>query len=227
MDVPALLREARARSDLNQRALAHRSGVSRSSISAYESGARSPTAVQLDCVLRACGLQVHAVLEPRSAALDKLVEAALGREPTIALDRLQALAVSLDGAGVQWAVDGATALALQGLAVDGPPTVALVDVAVARSWLPRNGVCGWDRDGFPMALAGDEPREFLDEVLTRPVLGFRLGELCLRLVDELPRPLQVMAGDRPLPVLTLLEVASAQHRWRALIQAVQSRRGSA
>ncbi len=55
MDVPAVLRAARREAGLSQAALAARAGTSQAAISAYESGAKSPSPAVLDRILRATG----------------------------------------------------------------------------------------------------------------------------------------------------------------------------
>ena len=62
MDAARLLRHARARSGLSQRALAERAGISQPMISAIERGLQDPRHTTLDKLLRACGQQLDLVL---------------------------------------------------------------------------------------------------------------------------------------------------------------------
>ena len=62
MDAARLLRQARARSGLSQRALADRAGVSQPMISAIERGLQDPRHTTLDKLLRACGQELDLVL---------------------------------------------------------------------------------------------------------------------------------------------------------------------
>ena len=62
MDAARLLRQARARSGLSQRALAGRAGVSQPMISAIERGLQDPRHATLDKLLRACGQELDLVL---------------------------------------------------------------------------------------------------------------------------------------------------------------------
>ncbi len=55
MNAARLLRAARARAGVTQRALAERTGVPQPTIAAIESGAQDPRYKTLDRVLRACG----------------------------------------------------------------------------------------------------------------------------------------------------------------------------
>jgi len=62
MDAARLLRQARARSGLSQRALAERVGISQPMISAIEGGLQDPRHGTLDKLLRACGQELDLVL---------------------------------------------------------------------------------------------------------------------------------------------------------------------
>ena len=210
MDAAALLRQARLDARLSQRGLARTAGTSRSTITAYESGAISPTVRQLDRLVGACGLQVRASLEPKGADVDQLVDAALaagadGLAEDAVADLLR-FAESLDAGGVTWAVDGATAVAVQGLAVEHRERgIAVLDDAATRAWLRRIWAKGTNRDGFSLAPSWDESPELVRIYVRREVYT-RLGFVRLRFVDAPPKTLSVTVGGRPLPVLPLLLV---------------------
>src|SRR5690349_9227735 len=74
MDVGELLRIARARVGYDQRNLALRAGVSRTTVSRYETGALSPTVAALGQLLAVCGLQLRLQLEPLMAEVDARVD---------------------------------------------------------------------------------------------------------------------------------------------------------
>ena len=59
-----LIKEARKRAGLSQRALAERLTTSQSVIARWESGSRSPTMETVTRALRACGLELDVVLLP-------------------------------------------------------------------------------------------------------------------------------------------------------------------
>ena len=59
-----LLRDARQRAGLTQRALAQRAGITQSVISAYESGRREPSYATLTRLVRAAGFDLKPHLEP-------------------------------------------------------------------------------------------------------------------------------------------------------------------
>ena len=61
----ALLRQARTRAGLSQRALARRAGTAQSVIARIEKGQTSPTWETLERLLEAVDLDIHTQLEPR------------------------------------------------------------------------------------------------------------------------------------------------------------------
>src|SRR5947207_510054 len=68
--VGAVLREARLRSHLSQRALAVRAGTKQATISRLEAGAESPTLERLERLLAVMGYRVRLKLEPLEHDLD-------------------------------------------------------------------------------------------------------------------------------------------------------------
>jgi transcriptional regulator with XRE-family HTH domain len=128
VDVGGLLVRARARATLSRTELASLAGTSSSAISAYERGAKSPTVATLDRLLRACGLQIRPELEPYLADLDAAVDALLAgpAEPPHGVERI---AAAFDEAGVAWAFDGSTALALYSLGPGGDTHAQVVAAA--------------------------------------------------------------------------------------------------
>lgn len=61
-----MIKEARGRAELTQTALAERSGIRQSVISAYESGHREPSVAALDRLLRSAGLALTLTEEPET-----------------------------------------------------------------------------------------------------------------------------------------------------------------
>lgn len=117
MDVRAVLQQARAEAGFDQRRLALAAGTARTTVVAYETGAQSPTVRQLERLLSACGLRAKLVLEPLTSDVDQVLDEALAAGPPGALDTLPRLADSLSSAQVRWALDGRSAVAVQGLAL--------------------------------------------------------------------------------------------------------------
>ncbi|MBK5306871.1 MAG: helix-turn-helix transcriptional regulator [Frankiaceae bacterium] len=68
MDAAALLRSARLRAGLTQRALAAAAGTSQAAVAAIESGRKQPSVATLDRLLRAAGTELVAA-DPERAAL--------------------------------------------------------------------------------------------------------------------------------------------------------------
>lgn len=225
MDPAALLRQARAEAGFSQRLLARAAGTSRSTVAAYECGAMSPTVRQLDRLVAACGLQVRPVLERRGADVDEALATALAGTADLHLDDVLRFAASLDAADVTWAVDGATAVALQGLAVEHKERcVAVVDDETTRSWLRSVWARGTNRDGFALAPSWDESREQV-RVYVRHQVYTRLGFVKLRFLDEAPEVVSLVVGERAVPVLPLLDVERAHPALAALLAAYRARTG--
>ena len=60
MDVAPLVKDARRRAGLTQRALAERAGTSQAAVARYEAGRTVPDVATLDRLLRACGYELRA-----------------------------------------------------------------------------------------------------------------------------------------------------------------------
>ena len=90
-DAADLLREARARAGLSQRALARRAGTAQSVVARIESGRSSPSWETLDKLLTVAGFEVHARLDVRPAAHSHMlddVSRILGLTPEERLDEI-------------------------------------------------------------------------------------------------------------------------------------------
>ena len=207
MDVRAVLQAARAEAGFTQRRLALAAGTARTTAVAYETGARSPTVRQLERLLAACGLRARVVLEPLTADVDQLLDEALVAGPPRALHTLPRFADSLSSAQVRWALDGRSAVAVQGLPLPHDElAVALVDDEVSRRWLRATCTKGWDRHGFSLAPNWYESPEQVRTYTRRPVYCL-LGFVHVRIVEELPAGVLPLALDgRVVPVLPLDEV---------------------
>ena len=210
MDVRAVLQAARAEAGFDQRRLALAAGTSRTTVVAYETGARSPTVRQLERLLAACGLRARVVLEELTTDVDQVLDDALAGGPPSALETLPRFTDSLCSAGVRWALDGRSAVAVQGLPLPHHElAVALVDDEVSRRWLRRTCTKGWDRHGFSLAPAWDESPERV-RLYTRKPVHCIVGFLWIRFVDELPAGvLPLLLDGREVPVLPLGEVRRA------------------
>ena len=64
LNAPVIVREARTRAGLSQRALAERAGTAQSVVARVESGVTNPTAETLLRLVEAAGFDVHAEITP-------------------------------------------------------------------------------------------------------------------------------------------------------------------
>lgn len=70
-DSGTLLRQARARAGLSQRALAERAGTSGPTVAAYEAGSKEPRLTTLDRLVRAAGQELRVIVEPVMTRSDR------------------------------------------------------------------------------------------------------------------------------------------------------------
>src|SRR5919204_2260827 len=84
----AIIREARTRAGLTQRALAERAGKAQSEIAKIERGRRDPTVSTLERLVRAAGFDLRIQLVPHDPPDEQLIEAHLRLTPD---ERLAAL----------------------------------------------------------------------------------------------------------------------------------------
>lgn len=223
MDAAGLIRQARARAGLTKRALAAAAATSPSALVAYETGRRSPTVATLDRLLAACGLQVRAVLEPYLADLDAAVDALLTGTPAVP-PGLARLCDGFETAGVTWAFDAETALALHGLATSPylPQVVVLGDDAM-RTLFARLGVLAVGHDGEPLW------RSWVDDRLDLARVGVveaytALGAFSARVTDVLPEAVRIEVEAGVAPVLPLLDVEAAHPQLADVLARLRHRR---
>jgi transcriptional regulator with XRE-family HTH domain len=223
MDVGRLLVEARRRTALSRTELAALAGTSPSAVSAYERGVRSPTVATLDRLLKACGLQVRAVLEPYLADLDAAVDALLAGPPDVPSD-VAKLAAALDDGGVTWAFDADTALVLHGLAASPVlPQIVVLGNDPLRELFAQLGVDTLGHDGESLWRSWVDDR--LDLARVGPVDAYtRIGAFTARVVAALPDLVRIEAEGRPVPVLPLLDVEAAHPRLADVLARLRHRR---
>jgi transcriptional regulator with XRE-family HTH domain len=209
MDVGGLLRQARAKAGLSGSGLAAAAGVSRELVWRYETGRVSPTVAALDALLAACGLQVQRpVLEPLLADLDARVDALNGELPELVGSQWERCARSLDEGAVTWAVDGASALVLSGLAseLDWVEVVGQLDDDLRR-WMKSVWLIGRDERGRSVQHWYEATLTEMTEALREPTTT-RVGFLRIRVVAQLPGVLRVDVPwyDHAVRVVTVDEV---------------------
>lgn len=88
----AVLREARARAALSQRALASRSGVAQSEIARIEGGKQEPSFQRLTQLVRSAGFDLKVELVPCDDHDARLIRDVLSLSPEERLDSLEAQA---------------------------------------------------------------------------------------------------------------------------------------
>lgn len=169
MDAAALVKEARQRAGLTQRAVAERAGIRRQSVGQIESGVRNPSISTLVGLLAAAGLQMRVELEPLDADVLRLIEQ--HRELGDAGSDVAAVWDGFPGMrDVDYRIEGLAAAALLGAPVPVPRIdVALADTDATYRWLAtqlrgralRLRAPGWVSTlAFPWSAHGDdEPDE--------------------------------------------------------------------
>lgn len=85
----AILREARARARLSQRALAQRAGIAQSEIARIEAGRQEPAYRTLERLVRAAGFDLKVDLVPHDDHDERLIEAMLDLSVDERLDSLE------------------------------------------------------------------------------------------------------------------------------------------
>src|SRR2546425_8045023 len=87
----AIIREARARAGLTQRALAQRAGKAQSEIAKIERGRRDPTVSTLERLVRAAGFDLKIQFVPHDPHDEQLIDAMLAAPIAARLDSLEEL----------------------------------------------------------------------------------------------------------------------------------------
>lgn len=86
----AILRDARARAGISQRALAARSGIAQSEIARIEGGKQEPSFQRLLRLVRGAGFDLRVELVPRDDHDANLIHDVLSLSPAERLDSLEA-----------------------------------------------------------------------------------------------------------------------------------------
>jgi transcriptional regulator with XRE-family HTH domain len=136
VDVARLVKSARYEAKQTQAGLAARAGVSRGTVAAIETGARSPSWEMLSGLLAAAGKQMRIELEPLDDDVRRTVAAHAG--DTSAADDLSMTVMLMEGlVDLEYRFEGIAAAALLGapIAVTDPIELALPDGPEAVVWL--------------------------------------------------------------------------------------------
>ena len=143
MNVAQLLKGARYAAQQTQASLAARAGVSRGTVAAIETGARSPSWEMLSALMAAAGKQMRIELEPLDDDIRRTVSAHAA--DTSVADGLSMTVSLMEGlVDLEYRFEGLTAAALLGapITVPAPMALALPEGPEAVSWL-----CGLVRTG--------------------------------------------------------------------------------
>ena len=136
VNVAQLVKDARYAAQQTQSALARRAGVSRGTVAAIETGARSPSWEMLSGLLAAAGKQMRIELEPLDDDVRRAVDAHAG--DTSAADDLSMMLSLMEGlADLEYRFEGLAAAALLGapISLADPIELALPDGPASVEWL--------------------------------------------------------------------------------------------
>lgn len=224
--VAELLRRSREDAVLTQDELAGRAGLASSTISAYESGWRTPPLDALDQLFAALGRQLRFLAEPVGADLDAQIDTALAVPLSARLDRhagsLPFLVERL--VGVPYVIEGAFAAFLQG----APVPVQAMDIVVAErdlgalaAALARLRARRWSRWWRQWDAELTDPRhEGVPRWMTID------GELRLRVAEELPAGIEVRVGDYRVRVRPVTEIEVDDPAVQRILARLKQRLGS-
>lgn len=156
--VARLVKEARHAANQTQAKLAERAGVSRGTVAAIETGARSPSWEMLTELLAAAGQQMRIELEPLDDDVRRAVSAQVG--DTQVADDLSMTVSLMEGlTGLDYRFEGLAAATLLGapLPLTEPIGLALPDGPEAVEWLAalvHTGAAAVTPAGHPYPLDG-------------------------------------------------------------------------
>ncbi|GAA2240694.1 hypothetical protein GCM10010413_48430 [Promicromonospora sukumoe] len=217
--VAQLVKEARHGAKQTQAKLAERAGVSRATVAAIETGARSPSWEMLTGLLAAAGQQMRIELEPLDDDVRRALSAQVG--DTQVADDLSMTVSLMEGlTGLDYRFEGLAAAAVVGapLPLTEPIGLALPDGPEAVEWLAallRTGAAAVTPVGHPYPLGGVRTAEGVARLVDlgedgRFLLEFWLRTFVVRFVPaaEAERAVTVVGEHAPLRVQPLHEIES-------------------
>jgi transcriptional regulator with XRE-family HTH domain len=217
-----LLRTERERASLTQEALAYRAGASQQCVSRFETGVTAPTTTMVDRLFAALGQQVRLDLEPLNADLDDQIARAKNSDGALVAVMLHDLRFLLRKTpDLRYLIDGELAAALHGV----PIRPSRYDLAVADRDLDEfaDWLCS-----LPNCLRFSERwRDYrgydIDPRHAGP-LRWRtpFGELCARLLPELPAGVPVCVDGWEVPVRPLFDVERDEPQIARILARVRS-----
>lgn len=228
VDVARLVKDARHAARQTQASLAMRAGISRGTVAAIETGARSPSWEMLSAILAAAGKQMKIELEPVDDDLRRAVAARSG--DTSAADDLSMTVSLMEGlVDLPYRIEGLAAATVLGapIALAEPIDLALPDGPEAVQWLAGllgTGAAAVTPQGrrYPMdGIRGPEGVARLVELSEdgRFSLEFWLRTFSVRFVpaERAGRSVLVVGEHAPLRVQPLHEIDTTdRHAARVL-----------
>ena len=221
----ALVRAEREKRELSLAKLAGRSDVSVATLSKLERGKRSVTLDLADRVLEAMGLRLHVTVEPLWATVDEAIARSAGRSPAERVAQWRDDGTIDVGAyltclqGVQFAIDGMMAAALQGapvtvtkmeIAVPANDATALDELTGALDAMMAERGAGWERRD-PRIKGSPEYRTWHGRLEIRMVSPF--ADFLQVDIDPLPEPnMPVMDRSRHKSLKPLTRVTRRRRR---------------
>jgi transcriptional regulator with XRE-family HTH domain len=228
VDVARLVKEARHAAKQTQAGLAARAGISRGTVAAIETGARSPSWEMLSGILAAAGKQLKIELEPLDDDLRRAVTAHTG--DTSAADDLSMTVSLMEGlVELPYRIEGLAAAAVLGAPIPlaEPVDLALPDGPEAVLWLAtllRTGAAAVTPQGRTSPLGGIRGPEGVARLVElsedgRFSLEFWLRTFSVRFApaERTGRAVVVVGEHAPLRVQPLHEIDTTdRHAARVL-----------
>ncbi|WP_369374838.1 helix-turn-helix transcriptional regulator [Promicromonospora sp. Populi] len=228
VNVAQLVKDARFAAQQTQASLAERAGVSRGTVAAIETGARSPSWEMLTVLLAATGKQMKIELEPLDDDIRRAV--ATRADDTSAADSLSMTVSLMEGlVDLEYRFEGLAAAAVLGapISLAEPVELALPDGPEAVSWLAdlvRTGAAAVTPVGRSYPLGGVTSPEGVARLVELGEGGRFLLEIWLRTftVQFVPaegsrRAVLVVGEHAPLRVQPLHEIDTTdRHAARVL-----------
>lgn len=240
VNVAQLVKDARYAAQQTQAGLAARAGVSRGTVAAIETGARSPSWEMLSVLLAAAGQQMRIQLEPLDDDVRRAVSAHVG--DTSAADDLSMTLSLMEGlVDLEYRFEGLAAAALLGapIALADPIELALPEGPEAVEWLVglvRTGAAAVTPQGRAYPLDGVRTAEGVARLVELGEGGRFSLEIWLRTflvrfapADVTGRAVLVVGEQAPLRVQPLHEIETtdrdAARVLRLLREQAQDARG--
>ena len=227
VDLAAIMDEITLRSQVPQRVLAARAGLSQQTVSAYGRGTRQPTLKTLQQVAAAGGLQLRLSVEPLGSDVVRDIKRLRDRPREQWMDDLGLL---WEGArdlvrGVPHRFEGQAAARVQGVPVPCPVVEVAVrdddEVLTAVVDNARTCFAGLETPGTDWAPMPDNLEAVRDRMDGQVLhwLPYRIPEVRMRLVETVPTPLVIALGGDEVAVAPIAEVVVEDPRVARVLRA--------